>query len=596
MKRIIRAVVVAVAPLLLGSAAAASEQPTVKSLLEKGEAEEAEAGEEATAPAAEAPMGPVDEFDRGVPRTALQGYLGAADAGDWERATEYLDLRNLPRGLDASQGPELARQLKVVLDRALWIDHAAVSADAEGHADDGLPAYRDHLGRIELPGRKVDLLLQRVRRDDGVRIWKFSNVTVAEIPGLYASHGFGPLGERLSRLLPERRVLGVPVWEWVGVVMLLLASFVVAWLATRLLSIIVRAIGGAAIEPLDRALRLPFLLLVALLIARSSSGLLGPTVGLRALMEAHTLLVVVLAWFAIRVTDELVAHGAGRLREAGRPAAAMLGNPLRNFVRGLVVLVAVLVWLDGLGYEIGTVLAGLGIGGIAIALAAQRSVEDLIGAFTILSSQPVRIGDFCRFGDKIGTVEEVSLRATRVRTLDDTVVSVPNGEFAKLHLENYGRRRKIWYRPRIRLRYETTPEQIRFVLVEVRKVLYAHPRVLPDPARIRFVGFGDWSLDLDVFAYVDTTNYGEYLEVAEDLNLRIMQVVVEAGTGLAVPAQRNYAGADEGPDDERRRAAEAQVAAWREQGELYLPSFPEPVVDELSGSLPYPPEGAPKRR
>jgi MscS family membrane protein len=304
--------------------------------------------------------------------------------------------------------------------------------------------------------------------------------------------------------------------------------------------------------------------------------------------------VLVLAWFAMRVTDQLIARGATRLREQGQTAAAMLGRPLRNFVLGIIGLVALLVWLDSLGYQITTLLAGLGIGGIAVALAAQRSIEDLIGAVTLFTTQPVRIGDFCRFGDKIGTIEEIGLRATRIRTLDDTVVSVPNGEFSKLHLDNFGRRRKIWYHPRIRLRYETTAEQIRYVLVEVRKLLYAHPKVLTDPARIRFVGFGEWSLDLDVFAYVDSVDYGEYLEIAEDLNLRIMAIVAEAGSGLAVPAQRAYVEPGASLDPERARAAEAQVGAWRDRGELYLPSFPETAVAELSDTLPYPPEGSPE--
>jgi MscS family membrane protein len=531
--------------LLLGLVAAGAEEPTVKKLLEGGETEapaQAADAEEPTAPSeeppappVEAPLGPVDDFDRGVPRTSGEGFLEAADAADWERAAEYLDLRDPPPGVDAQYGPELARQLKLVLERALWIDLATVSTKPEGHPEDGLPASRDFLGRIETPDEKVDILLQRVRRDDGVRIWKFSNRTVAQIPTLYASHGFGPLGEALSGMLPELRLLGSPLWEWVGVAALLAASFAIAWIGMRLVVAMLGVLGSARVQALERALRWPFVSLVALLIARASIGLLGPTVQLRAVVEAHSVLILVVGWLGMRTTDQLIRLGAERLRERGQAAAAMLGNPLRNFVRGVIALVAGLAWLDGLGYEITTVLAGLGIGGVAIALAAQRSIEDLIGAFTILASQPVRIGDFCRFGEKMGTVEEVSLRATRIRTLDDTVVSVPNGEFAKLHLDNFGRRRKILYRPRIRLRYETTPDQIRQILRQASELFAEHPKVLADPARIRFVGFGEWSLDLDVFAYLDTTDYGESLEIAEDLNLRIMAIVEQAGSGLAVP-------------------------------------------------------------
>ena len=159
--------------------------------------------------------------------------------------------------------------------------------------------------------------------------------------------------------------------------------------------------------------------------------------------------------------------------------------------------------------------------------------------------------------------------------------------------DNFGERRKIWYHPKLHLRYETTPDQLRCILVEVRKILYAHPKVDPDPARIRFVGFGEWSLDLEIFAYVMTDDYGEYLEIAEDLNLRIMDAVLGAGSRFAFPSQTTYLESGPGLDAERASAAEGRVQGWRERHELYLPAFPPGAVEELQGTLPYPPEGAP---
>jgi MscS family membrane protein len=251
------------------------------------------------------------------------------------------------------------------------------------------------------------------------------------------------------------------------------------------------------------------------------------------------------------------------------------------------------VWLNNVGFNVTTLMAGLGIGGLAVALAAQKPLENLIGGITLYTSRPVRVGDFCRFGDKIGTVEEVGLRATKVRTLDRTLLNIPNAEFVHLHLDNFTKREKIWYHPRIRLRYETTPDQVRYILVEVRKVLYAHPKVFSDPARIRFVGFGEYSLDLDIFAYVDVTDYGQFLEVAEDLNLRIMDIVAKAGSRFAFPSQTIYMEQGEGLDEKLVKAAEAHVKEWREQRALYLPSFPEEAIGQLAGSLDYPPTGSP---
>jgi MscS family membrane protein len=204
----------------------------------------------------------------------------------------------------------------------------------------------------------------------------------------------------------------------------------------------------------------------------------------------------------------------------------------------------------------------------------------------------VRPGDFCRFGDRIGTVEEVGLRSTRVRTLDRTVVTVPNAEFATLQLENFALRDRIWLHAKLGLRYETTPDQLRFVLVEIRKLLYAHPRLTPDPARVRFVGFGNSSLDLEVFAYVRTTDFDEFLAVREDVYLRIMDVVAESGSGFAFPSQTAYLARDSGLDESKGLAAQERVRGWRERGELWLPEFPAHAIDELRDTLEYPADGS----
>jgi len=172
------------------------------------------------------------------------------------------------------------------------------------------------------------------------------------------------------------------------------------------------------------------------------------------------------------------------------------------------------------------------------------------------------------------------------------VVTIPNSEFSNLPIENFARRDRIWYHPTIRLRYATTPDQIRYVLVEVHRLFYTHPKVDSMSARIRFAGFGDSSLDLEVFSYVTVTDYGEYLEVAEDLNLRIMDIVTEAGTGLAVPVQMTYLNEGHEPDPDRAQAVEGQVQEWRERGELWLPRFPREKIVELNNTLRYPTEGS----
>jgi MscS family membrane protein len=302
------------------------------------------------------------------------------------------------------------------------------------------------------------------------------------------------------------------------------------------------------------------------------------------------------AWGIIlfgNITAEIIVASPKIKQRSLDEAMARLTTKILSFA---IAGVFTLYGAHKLGLPVLPLLAGLGVGGLALALAAQPTIENFIAGLTLFADRPVRVGEFCRFGDTIGTVEEIGMRSTRIRTLDHTIVSVSNSDFAKARLENYSARGKIWYHPRIKLRYETTPDQVRYILVEIRKLLYAHPKVHQDPARIRFVQFGECSLDLDVFAYIDTTDYGEYLEIAEDVNLRIMDVIKSAGTELAIPAQIEYKIEKESLEETRIRETENCVQEWRAQGALYIPKFPPEKISELRGSLDYPPEGSPDQR
>jgi MscS family membrane protein len=193
----------------------------------------------------------------------------------------------------------------------------------------------------------------------------------------------------------------------------------------------------------------------------------------------------------------------------------------------------------------------------------------------------------------MGIVEEIGLRATRIRTLERSVITIANAEFAGMHLDNLSKRDRFWYHPQLGLRYETTPDQIRYILVEVRKMLYAHPKVLSEPMHVRFSGFGEYALNIEVFAYIGVPDYNESLEVAEDLNLRVMEIIAAAGSDFAFPAQLQYELPGKPFDDQRVQAIAAQVKEWETNGALYLPNFPKEKIAEIKGSLDYPPKGSP---
>jgi MscS family membrane protein len=576
--------------LLLTPASRSLAQPSVKEVLEQGKAKP----EPAEEPKGEEPKGPVDEFGRGTPRTSIEGFLAATRAGDYERAANYLDLRRLPEGRAQQAGPLLAQQLNFVLASSLWIDLDELSDLPEGRTKDGLPSNRDLIGRIETPEGTVQILMQRVPRGDGVSIWKISSATVNQIPTLWKDFGPGPWVEWAPSVLVNNKVAGLALVGWILIIAVAGLSVAAGFLATWIVLGILRRWRSRFGSLLNRFVTGPFRLMIGVLVFSGVRQQFRASLALQGILTAFesTLVILAVAWILLRLVNVAGQTIADRLLRRGQVQGIALIPGAARAVKIVIVGFTIIFMMQAFGYKVTAFMAGLGIGGIAVALAAQKSLENLIGGITIYADRPLRVGDFCRFGDRVGTVQEIGLRSTRVRTLDRTLVSIPNADFCSLQLENFSVRDKIWFHPRIGLRYETSPDQIRYILIEIRKMLYAHPKVDPDPARIRFVNFGAYSLDLDIFAYVKTTDYGEYLEVAEDLNLRIMEIVAAAGSSFAFPSQTTYIENGTGLNQERARQAESRVDQWRQSQELYLPGFPQAKIQELKNTLDYPPNGS----
>jgi MscS family membrane protein len=591
--RVMTTALILLIPMPVLGQTAPPQAPTIKDVVKRTPPQtEAPAPQNQTTPPPKPPPAPPDEYNRSVPRSSVEGFLAAAKSGDYERASQYLDLRNLPYGMTVDQGPDLARQLKVVLDRALWIDLDLLSMDPEGQTEDGLPKNLDYVGTIDSGGRHTDVHLQRVPRKDGVPIWQFSSKTVADIPNLYAAFGYGFLGERLARSLPGGEYLGMKLWQWILLFGLVVVAYLAAFLPTWLLSWLIQRRRNDFSARIARFISGPIRFLVMVLLVRAWFDLIHPSMVSRAVARGQTALIIVTVWMLACIVDLFRDYVVGRLARRQAKAAVLLAKPFANGIKLIMILIATVVWLDNLGFKVTTLLAGLGLGGLAVALAAQKSIENLIACLTLYSSAPVRVGDFCRYGDKLGVVEEIGLRATKIRSLDRTTVHISNATFVGMQLENFASRDRIWFHPTLRLRVDTSPDQIRYILVEVRKLLYAHPRVDNDPARVRFTGFGDSSLNLEVFAYIRTTDYGEYLEIAEDLNLQIMDIVKDAGSTVAIPARSIFKEEVTFTDREAARAAEAKVKEWRHANSMFLPRFPPEAIDELNGTVEYPPKGS----
>jgi MscS family membrane protein len=529
-----------------------------------------------------------DPFGRTTPQGTVLGFMKSAQQRDYEQALRYLDTKKT--GVSAQK---LVVALQAALDRGFSRSLGLLSNKPEGSLDDNLPASQERVGKVDTPSGSFDILLERVQRGKEPPIWVFSSETLKELPDHYGELKTRDFGKYIPSFLLNTWFLWFPLWQWFTILLIIPLSFGLATLLTRLLAplfaLLVHRVAGVRFDQhvvgLSGPLRILIFALAIWIISLLSRSVL--TSAFWAYV-ASTLTVAGLTWLCIRSVNitfglkqkQLLATSSGKI------SILQLARKLTVI---MVAIAGAFIMLYLAGINLAAVLTGLGVGGIAVAFAAQKTLENLFGGIMIASDQPIRVGDFCRAGEYMGTVEEVGLRSTCIRTLSRTVVSIPNGQLALMNLENFTLRDKTWFHHTIQLRYETPSEQLRYVLAEMRKMLYAHPKTDSSSARVRFVGFGNSSLDLEVFAYVPETDFGAFLKVQEDLLLRIMEIVEESGSGFAFPSQTTYIAKDSGLDGAKSEEAIATVRQWREKGELPFPDFAPEKISEMSDKLEYPP-------
>ena len=491
------------------------------------------------APTVAQPESPKDVLGRETPRGAVMGFLNAARKGNGEVAALYL---NTPlRGEDAQV---LWRQLAAVLNQRLPARINLISDKPEGSIPDPLKPDQDIVGTIETADGELDIVVERVDRGKLGKVWLFSGKTLASIPKVFQELNAPAAEEFLPKFIVDTRVFGVPVFQWLG----LFLGLPLLYLATGLVGRIFSWGAGELIRRLTRnsnlknpqLMRVPVrLLLVALGIYLVTRGISLPLLA-RQFWLTFALMIVVIAcvWFLLLLNRSAEIYLVKR-----RPSMSGSESVVRLFRRtidGLLIFGGLLFVLYHFGIQLTAALAGLGVGGIAVALAAQKTLENIIGGVSLIADQAVRVGDFINLGDVQGTVEDVGLRSTRIRTLDRTVISLPNGQVAGMRLETISLRDKFWFHPIIGLRYETTVAQLRSVLNGIRAFLGQHPNLEPSSIRVRFIRLGAYSLDVEVFAYAFAHDWSNFLEIQEEILFTIIDIVQKAGTALAFPSQNLY--------------------------------------------------------
>ncbi len=511
---------------------------------------------------------PTDPLGRTTPRGTVLGFLTAARKGENELARQYLDTR-----LSGKPAEDLAHQLFVVLDAKLPARLTLISDVPEGSRSNPLRPDQDLVGTVASAGSQIPVLVERIRRPKEEPIWLFSSTTLDSIPSLYQEVSTKDYSAFLPEFLKGARVRRFHLGEWLIVLLTIPIAYFATGLLNRLLVPLARPIWrrllGDAGSQIHTVLPVPARLLLLSLLGRWLLSALSLSLLVRQFWSnvARMLTIVTVVWLLIVIAGKVEQYLQRRIPSANFAAAQSLLRLSRRAVELLFVFAGLLAMLRHFGVDPTPALAGLGVGGIAVALAAQKTLENVIAGASLIFDQAVRVGDSLKMGEIVGTVDHIGLRSTRIRTLDRTVVSVPNGQIANASLETLSARDKFWFHPVVTLRYETTPDQLRVVLDGIRTMLETHPAVDPKSIRVRFVRLGAFSLDVEGVAYLSARDWDHFLEIQEQLLFGITEIVERAGTGIAFPSQTMYVADPQG-------ALAARPASDRSSREAGTPTAP----------------------
>jgi MscS family membrane protein len=527
-----------------------------------------------TAPAAAAVQSnapPPDPLGRETPRGCVLGFIRAAQEEKYALAAEYFEPFKSRKHPSQEEEEEVALQLLTIFNQKFGGPLEMVSRDPQGRLDDGLPPDQERVSN-GLGTDSFPIILVRIEDEQNRRLWYFSRATLEEVPSYYDSLSFPEMEKHIPEYLVQHRLLSMPYWQWLAIVLFLPVAFVVARVVTLVLALLLRFSRKARhrpalpMEPVRRVG--PLTLLIALFLHYGLVAYIGTSLLYRIFYRRVLWICVAISfyWLLTRGTQAIAARLGASLTSRGLYAERSMVSLLRRFVEVTIFVFVLLVVLHGLGFDVSTALAGVGIGTLALGLGAQKTFENMFGGVSVLFDKVIQVGDVVKVNGQTGVVEDIGLRSTRLRTPDRTVLSVPNGTMATAVLENLRFRDKFLCQQTIRLRYELAPDHVRYVLERIRHVLREHPKVEDSSARVRFIRFSDNSLDVEIFCYLLENDYNAYVETQEALLLFIMDELEQAGAVLALPSQTTYVTQDSWVDPEKAKAAKKAMEKMRDPG------------------------------
>ncbi len=483
---------------------------------------------------------PIDSYGRGTPRGAVQGFLAALAAEDNTLAARYLDDEYLSKKgvVDADAIAKLQKSLDA---GGRLLPMLQINDTAQGNTTDLLPSDQDRVGTIDVNGEQIDVILRQKTADDGVIYWQFSKDTLAKLPEAVTQAP--SLIERLYlKSLKDKYLLGYHLADVAALAILsavwVLICYVLIGLAFILLKFIYPLIIRRPFTVTPKVIMPLSLVVVAALLPEIMLSA-GVPVTLRTPVARLKDMVawIAAAWLVLRLIDTIFRRAERISLAKNRPEQISLLGLLRKLAKAFMLILALIIVFGNLGFDLTTGIAALGVGGLALAFGAQKTIENLIGSVVVVADRPVRVGDYCKFGTYEGTVIDIGIRSTRVRTLNRTVVTIPNGEFSSLQIENYATRDMFHFLHQLYLKRSSTPAALAALISRLKAFLDNHQETNDEWTQVRISELRQDCYVLEIRTYIITTSVTEFYDKQTALLIEILALVDEMGVAQALPSQ-----------------------------------------------------------
>ncbi len=471
---------------------------------------------------------PGDTLGRDNPRSSVTGFLEACGRQDYDLASQYLDLRALQSRNGTGKGAEIARRLEAVLNSEPHFTVLTLTQNPEGSSPNGEGSAHQRVATIDQNGSTYALDLERVTlQPGGPPVWIFSPDVVSAVLKLNPSQLAPWWVHYLPGFMSSVVLLETPLWKWLALVLAALLLVSLSRLLDRLLVPCFRAASRRLMPRVETtwtaAVVRPIRVLLTVAVFRLAMEIVRPSAvaGLYIGRALELIVMWAIAWCLVQIVDILLNRVESNMAERREFSGRSILRLGRRTASATIIITAILMILSSWGYNTATLVAGLGVGGIAVALAAQQTISNIFGGISVIGDRPVAIGDFGKFGDLIGTVEDIGMRSTRVRTLNRTLVSVPNSTFAGANLENYSQRDKILFNPTFQIKRGTPDEQVWHLIDSIHEALKKNRSVELVPTPVRLTALTAAGFSIEVFCYVLTPDINEFYRIQGELLLAI---------------------------------------------------------------------------